>query len=364
MTPADSAAYVYDLQSVDSAIDRLTRLESVDKLCYAVKANPHPAILERADAHGLNFDCVSAGEIARVRETLPGLSPDRILFTPNFAPRSEYALALELGVNLTLDNLYPLQQWPELFDGHEVFVRVDPGQGRGHHQHVRTAGTHSKFGIPLFELETLAELTARCRTTITGLHAHSGSGILTDHHWRNVATVLAQAADLFPDARVLDLGGGLGVPEKTTEAPLDLTALDASLMEFRKAFDRFEIWLEPGRYLVAAAGVLLTRVTQTKGKGDVRYVGVNTGMNSLIRPALYGAWHEIVNLSRLDEHGEQLANVVGPICESGDTVGTERLLPKCHEGDVLLVANAGAYGASMSSRYNLRDPATELILVS
>ncbi len=152
------------------------------------------------------------------------------------------------------------------------------------------------------------------------------------------------------------------MPEKSTDAPLDLDALDDSLNEFRKAFDRFELWLEPGRYLVAAAGVLLTRVTQTKGKGEVRYVGVNTGMNSLIRPALYGAWHEIVNLTRLDEPAVQLANVVGPICETGDTVGTERLLPECREGDVLLIANAGAYGASMSSRYNLRAPADERTL--
>ena len=122
------------------------------------------------------------------------------------------------------------------------------------------------------------------------------------------------------------------------------------------------MWIEPGRYFVAAAGVLLARVTQLKSKGGVRYVGVATGMNSLIRPALYGAYHEIVNLTRLDEPGTELVNIVGPICESADILGHDRLLPPTQEGDVLLIANAGAYGRAMSSRYNLREPAVEICI--
>jgi diaminopimelate decarboxylase/aspartate kinase len=162
--------------------------------------------------------------------------------------------------------------------------------------------------------------------------------------------------------RVLNLGGGLGVPERPGRAALDLAALDAALGGFRVAHPQFELWLEPGRYLVAAAGVLLARVTQLKGKGELRYVGVATGMNSLIRPALYGAWHEIVNLTRLAETPAQLYTVVGPICESGDVLGHDRLLPTCREGDVLLIATAGAYGAAMASHYNLREPAPQLVL--
>jgi diaminopimelate decarboxylase/aspartate kinase len=122
------------------------------------------------------------------------------------------------------------------------------------------------------------------------------------------------------------------------------------------------VWLEPGRYLVAAAGVLLTRVTQLKSKAGVRFIGVTTGMNSLIRPALYGSYHEIANLSRLEEPATELVNVVGPICESADVLGHDRLLPVTREGDVLLLANTGAYGHAMSSQYNLREPATELFL--
>ena len=135
-----------------------------------------------------------------------------------------------------------------------------------------------------------------------------------------------------------------------------------ALGSWSAAHPGFRIWLEPGRFIVAAAGVLLARVTQTKGKGDLRYVGVATGMNSLIRPALYGAHHEIVNLSRLDEPATESCTVVGPICESGDELGRDRLLPHCEEGDVLLFADAGAYGHAMSSNYNLRPPAPELVV--
>ena len=131
---------------------------------------------------------------------------------------------------------------------------------------------------------------------------------------------------------------------------------------FRARHPGYGLWLEPGRYLVAQSGVLLTHVTQTKGKGDMRYVGVGTGMNSLIRPALYGAYHEIVNLTRYRESATMSATVVGPICETGDRLGSDRLLPECREGDVILVANTGAYGHAMSSRYNLRAAAPEIVI--
>jgi diaminopimelate decarboxylase/aspartate kinase len=173
---------------------------------------------------------------------------------------------------------------------------------------------------------------------------------------------LIDVASTFPDVRMLDLGGGLGVPEKPGQDALDMLGLDDGIRDLKQAHPQYELWLEPGRYIVAEAGVLLTSVTQTKGKGDVRYVGVSTGMNSLIRPALYGAFHEISNLSRLGQSAEQVVNVVGPICETGDKLGTDRLLPECREGDVLLIANAGAYGYVMSSRYNLREPATEVAI--
>jgi diaminopimelate decarboxylase/aspartate kinase len=161
---------------------------------------------------------------------------------------------------------------------------------------------------------------------------------------------------------ILDLGGGLGVPEKEGDSVLDLNALDETLAAVHAAYPDLQLWLEPGRFLVSAAGVLLVTVNQLKGKHGTRYLGVSTGMNSLIRPALYGAYHRIVNLSRLGEPATELATIVGPICETGDRLGRDRYLPVTNEGDILLIANAGAYGRAMSSNYNLRAPAPELTL--
>jgi diaminopimelate decarboxylase/aspartate kinase len=141
-----------------------------------------------------------------------------------------------------------------------------------------------------------------------------------------------------------------------------MAALDASLAAARDQLKGFELWLEPGRYVIAEAGVLLATVTQLKGKGDVQYVGISTGMNSLIRPALYGAYHEIANLSRVGEAATEIVNVVGPICETGDRLGSDRLLPPSREGDVIAIANAGAYGYVMSSGYNQREPAKEVVI--
>lgn len=362
MAPVQGSAYVYDLESIDAACARLAEMTAVSRRLYAVKANWQPDVLARMHAAGMGFECVSEGEVRHVQSIFPKMSPDRILFTPNFAPRSEYAFGFEAGVNLTLDSLSPLESWPELFRGRNVFVRLDMGKGRGHHQHVRTAGVHSKFGVPLFELERLRELAASAGVIIVGLHSHAGSGVMSAEHWPAMAEEMAAIADLIGTVRVLDLGGGLGVPEKPGAEGLDLADLNARLSRVREDRPEYQLWLEPGRYLVAGAGVLLARVTQVKGKGMTRYVGLNTGMNSLIRPMLYGAWHEIVNLTRLADDATGFATVVGPICESGDTLGRERLLPRCEVDDVMLIANVGAYGRVMSSRYNLREPAAEVVI--
>jgi diaminopimelate decarboxylase/aspartate kinase len=285
-----------------------------------------------------------------------------VLFTPNFAPRAEYEWGLKKGLQVTLDNLYPLQAWPELFKGKKLFIRIDPGQGRGHHEHVKTAGVHSKFGIPRFEIGELARLADVAGAEIIGIHAHSGSGIMDPEAWRKVAGELVLVAEHFPGVKTIDLGGGLGVPEKPGDPAFNLERLDETLAEIRETYPQFELWLEPGRYLVARAGVLMTHCTQTKGKGEMRYVGVSTGMNSLIRPALYGAYHEIVNLTRWDQPHSETVTVVGPICETGDRLGSDRLLPPTQEGDVILIANAGAYGYVMSSQYNRREVAKEIVI--
>jgi bifunctional diaminopimelate decarboxylase / aspartate kinase len=355
-------AYVYDRGTVIDAAKRLTRLKNVDRILYAVKANFNANLIRALDESGVDFECVSPGEVEWLQEVLPGLDLGRILFTPNFAPRDEYAWAIKTGLQVTLDNLYPLQAWPDLFRGQNLFVRIDPGQGRGHHEHVKTAGVHAKFGIPRFEVAELKSLVAAAGAEVIGIHAHSGSGILDPNNWRTVAGELVQIAEQFPSVETIDLGGGLGVPEKPGDKPIDLSTVDATLAEIKQAYPRYKLWLEPGRFIVAQAGVLLTRVTQTKGKGEMRYVGVGTGMNSLIRPALYGAYHEIINLTRADQTPSETVTIVGPICETGDRLGSDRLLPPTTEGDVILIANAGAYGYVMSSRYNMREVAKEIVI--
>jgi diaminopimelate decarboxylase/aspartate kinase len=356
------AAYVYDRESIEQAIVALRSLEAVDAVFYAMKANSNPEILKLVHDRGLNLECVSPGEVARVLEVLPGIDRRRILFTPNFAPRTEYEQALEQGVWVTLDNLFPLKQWAKSFKGREIFVRIDTGQGRGHHEHVRTAGVHSKFGVPLFEIDELADAVKKAGARVVGLHAHTGSGVLAPDAWLDTGKQLLKLFEQLPDVRYVDVGGGLGVPERMGQAGLDMRALGAALAEIKRGCGDRSLWLEPGRFIVAQAGVLLARVTQTKGKGEVQYIGVGTGMNSLIRPALYGAYHDIVNLTRLGKPATELVTVVGPICETGDRLGSDRLLPPAKEGDVLLIANAGAYGYAMSSRYNLREPATEVLI--
>ena len=358
----NSPVYVYSLPQVRESIARLGLLGSLDGLFYAMKANRHPAVLRTIYEAGLGFECVSPGEITHITNLFPDIDPKRILFTPNFAPREEYAFALQGGVNLTVDNLHPIKEWPELFKNQSIIIRVDPGQGRGHHAFVKTAGAQSKFGLWPSQIPELRERLESLGTRVFGLHAHSGSGIREPHNWNEIAEFLAGVAESFPDVEVLNLGGGLGVIEKPGQHALKLEAVEETLQHFKQANPRFRLWMEPGRYLVATAGVLLTRVTQRKQKGSMHYVGVDTGMNSLIRPALYGAYHRIVNLSRLDAPPGLHANIVGPICESGDTIGYERNIAEPDEGDTLLIATAGAYGRVMSSDYNLRSPAVEISL--
>jgi diaminopimelate decarboxylase/aspartate kinase len=358
-----SPRYVYSIDQVRRQARALrASSNAVDRWHYALKANPHPAILRALDEEGFAFECVSMAEVDAVRAAVPRIAAERILFTPNFAPRTEYAAALDAGVRVTLDALHPLAEWGELFADREIHLRVDLGVGRGHHDKVRTGGAASKFGVSLDQLDAFRSLAREKGARIVGLHAHLGSGILDAAHWRSVYSDLASLAESFSRIESIDIGGGLGVPARPDEAPLDLAKLGDALGEVQRAYPQFRLWLEPGRYLVADAGVLLARVTQTKRKGRVRYVGIDAGMNSLIRPALYEAWHEIVNLTRLDEEARELVQIVGPICESGDVLGSNRRLPECREGDVMLIAQTGAYGAVMASRYNLREPAAEIVL--
>ncbi|MGM9998373.1 MAG: bifunctional aspartate kinase/diaminopimelate decarboxylase [Candidatus Bruticola sp.] len=355
-------AYLYHQPTLVHNAKTLLNLQSVDKVFFAVKANSNREIIKIFAAQGLGFECVSIGELERVRTLLPDLTSDRLLFTPNFASQNDFEQGFKLGAMVTLDNLQPLRLWPETFTERKVFLRLDLGHGAGHSRKVRTAGNFSKFGIPVNELNEAELLTSELNVEVIGLHSHSGSGIKTPDTWAQAAMHLSECAQHFPHVKYLDLGGGLGVPERRDLDTLDLNSLDERLLAFKKSHPQYKIMIEPGRFLVAQAGIILTRVNQTKQKGDKLFIGCDAGMQTLIRPALYGAYHEIVNLSRWGEPKSQLADIVGPICETGDTIGRDRRITPTESGDLLLIDTAGAYGFTMSSNYNLRPQPHETII--
>ena len=354
-------AYAYHLPTVRARARALKALAPVQRWHYAVKANPHPGLLRVLAEEGLDFECVSPGEVAAVQAALPQLPPGRILFTPAMAAPAEYADALAQGLRVTFDSLPSLSALGSAHAGLAIALRLDIGPGRGQHAHVRT-GEGSKFGLALADLALFVERASALGLRVETLHAHLGSGITDPGHWRETGLQLASLAEGLPHVRHLNLGGGLAVPYLPGEPALDLTALGAHLSQLQTAYPDLELWLEPGRYLVAEAGVLLTRVSQVKRKGRQILIGCDAGMHTLLRPALYEAWHGIVNLDRLDAPLDWRADIVGPVCESADLLGEGRRMPETHAGDVLLVAMAGAYGAVMASNYTLRPPAREVLV--
>lgn len=355
--------YVYHLPTVRARARALMAVRPVDERYYAIKANSHPAILRTLVEEGFGLECVSQEELRRVFDTLPELSPRRVLFTPSFAPRSEYEAAFALGATVTLDNIEALHRWPELFRQRELWLRVDLGRGDGHHEKVRTGGLASKFGLPVARVDEFVDAARLLGTQIVGLHAHLGSGVETTQHWRRVCDELGGIAERIGSVEIIDIGGGLPIPYSADDEPFDLDAWSVGLAEIKAAYPAYRLAIEPGRYLVAEAGALLLGVTQVIEKDGIRRVGGDAGMNALLRPALYDAWHDIVNLSRLDDTAEDMFDVVGPLCESSDVFGKRRRLPTATvPDDVLLIADTGAYGYSMANIYNLRTLPSEEVL--
>lgn len=360
---AGTPVYAYDLPTLRSRARRLAGVAAIDRRYYALKANANPEILRALEAEGYGFECVSHGELEHVFSVIPGLDPTRVLFTPSFAPRSEYEAAFSRGVTVTIDSLELLHVWPDLVRGRNIWLRLDLGRGEGHHQKVRTGGSDAKFGLPVAALDAFVATARGLGVRITGLHAHLGSGIVAPAHWRTVYAELAGFADGIGTIETIDIGGGLPVPYRPDDDPFDIDSWGEGLAAIKAAYPGLALAIEPGRYLVAEAGVLLLHVTQVIDKDGVRRVGLDAGMNALLRPALYAAFHRVHNLSRQGDAPTCIVDVVGPICESSDVLAQQRELPAATaEGDVLLIADAGAYGMSMANGYNLRPLPLERVL--
>jgi len=358
--------YVYDLNTIDARIDTLLRHLPLDpgRLLFACKANAHPSILQRLAARGVGVEAASPGEARRALAC--GHPADRVLVSATNARASDLAELASLGCRLALGSLSDVRRVGASSRGTAVLLRVNPGVGDGHHRHVVTGGAQSKFGIPLEQLE---DAVAACRSAgleLLGLHAHMGSGILETAPLLASARALLASARRLPRIAVCDFGGGFGIPYRDGEAELDLpaygAAVDAELAAFAAASGgRPEAWFEPGRFIAGPAGCLLARVTCRKESGGHVFIGLDTGMNHLLRPALYGAYHRILNLSAPDAEPEWV-EVVGNVCESTDVFASARALPRAEEGHVLAILDAGAYGFTMASVYNLWPLPLEVVL--
>jgi len=353
---------IYNVDTINENIDRLNQLDSIEGLFYAMKANYSTDILKAVMKKNIGFECVSPGEVQFLINLFPNIDPARILFTPNFSPKEDYIFALERNLVVTVDSIYPLKAWPDIFMGRKIMARIDLDVGDGHHEHVNTGGDSSKFGIPLNQISELKHLAKVNNITIEGLHTHSGSGIKNASNWIDVASKLVEIASNMPLVKIINLGGGIPIRERLDDNSFDFKQLNTLLLDLKIKHPSFKFWLEPGRYIVGEAGVILTKVTQLKEKGKNYYIGVEVGMNTLIRPALYGAFHEIVNLSRYGLPNTQNVTIVGPVCESGDKLGINRKFPLTMEGDTILIGNTGAYVKSMASNYNLREVPQEIMI--
>jgi len=352
--------YVIDQGRVRENVANLEQAFHAEAISYAVKANTVRTTLETVADTGLDAECASAGEVKRAVEA--GFEAVRYTAVNPPAADLDHVVSLsdaveDLDLVITIgaaDTLAALEE--RGYDG-PLAIRVNPGVGAGHHAKV-TTGDAPKFGVPYDRVPDLAGDVLDRGFDLVGLHAHAGSGIHDEDdlqaHRELVSRMGELARDLDHDLDFLNVGGGLGVPYRPDEAPLDLDRVASATREAAGDLDA-TLGIEPGRYVVADAGVLLTTVNTVKPTPETTVVGVDAGMTTLLRPAMYDAYHEIRSLAPdADDREATAATVAGPICETADVLGRDRPLPAPERGDVLAIGNAGAYGYEMASNYNSR----------
>ncbi|MDR1856964.1 MAG: diaminopimelate decarboxylase [Desulfovibrio sp.] len=340
---------------------------------YSVKANANPALLRIIKDEGLVVDAMSPGELHL--DLACGFGPEQILYISNNNSREEMQGAVDRGVLLSVDSLAQLDTYGAVNPGGSVMVRLNPGIGAGHDSKVVTAGSETKFGISPEAIDDVLALLQRHGLTLAGVNQHIGSLFMESESYVEAVQVLLDIVrglppDRFATLRVIDFGGGFGIPYKKYEGEARLDMADLG----RKLHERITAWsaatgyggrflVEPGRYVVAECGILLGRVQAVKSNGSTRYVGTDIGFNVLARPVLYDSFHDIEIYAGSSAPRETIPQtVVGNICESGDILARDRLLPAIVQGDVLGVLDAGAYGFSMASNYNQRLLPAEVLV--
>ncbi|TAF34520.1 MAG: diaminopimelate decarboxylase [Cytophagales bacterium] len=362
----DTALYVYD---ADIILGQYLKLKQAfmgmrNRIMYAAKALSNVSILSLLKQAGAGLDAVSIQEVRL--GLLSGFTPDNILFTPNGVNIQEIKEAVELGVHINIDNINALEQFGSLYRNNvPCCVRINPHIVAGGNTKIQVGHIDSKFGISIFHLRHLLRVVKSYDIKVNGLHVHTGSDILDPEVFVKSAEVIFEAAGEFPDLEFIDLGSGFKVPYKTEDAFTDVYELGVQMASAFKQFcsqygRELEVWFEPGKFLVSEAGLLLVKVNQLKQTPGTAFVSVDSGQNHLVRPMMYGAYHDIVNISN-PEGQLKLYSVVGYICET-DTFGADRKLNEVREGDILAIKNAGAYGFSMSSQYNSRPRPAEVLI--
>ena len=358
--------YVYDSQQIENKIAQLRNaFKDVNlKIKYACKALSNVSILKFFKHLSVGIDAVSIQEVYLAIHA--GFQPDEILFTPNCVSFEEIELGIDLGVMINIDNLSVLEHFGHRFgDKVPCCIRINPHLLAGGNQKIQTGHIDSKFGISILQLRHLLRIIKLYNIKVIGLHVHTGSDILDANTFLQGADIVFDAAFNFQDLAFIDFGSGFKVPYKEDDIFTDIQdlgeKLTTSFKNFCKNYGReLEIWFEPGKFLVSEAGYFLVKTNVIKQTPSTVFVGVDSGMNHLIRPMLYDAYHTIINLSN-PNGSTRIYSIVGYICET-DTFGWDRKLNEVREGDILCIKNAGAYGYSMASNYNSRLRPPEVLI--
>lgn len=338
--------------------------------CYAVKANANHELLKLLQALGAGFDVVSGGELQAALHA--GANPASVVFAGVGKRDDELLAAIEARIGwINVENIEELRVLSDLATGRgarqRVALRINPGVDPRTHAYLATGKSGSKFGMGVDDALALVRDRAQYPgVSIEGLHVHNGSTIIDTEVFAASARVmldaLAKCRALGASISDLDMGGGFGVAYMPGQPDADLAGISRELLRLARQAD-VNLQFEPGRYLVADACVLLARVLYTKTNGGKRYAIIDAAMNDLIRPALYGAVHHIACLSPdAARRATAAQEIVGPVCESGDFLGHDVVLPELARGDLLAIGHAGAYGRSMASNYNLRPRAAEVLI--